>query len=250
MNKPDPAAADQKPGAPKPPSAAKLKLPSNTLAAAPGQKAAPPSDQPAPPASDAQEKLGKGLDEQRDLLAEFARVTDQLNEILASLEASTFVKRFKAASRAQMELASGINQNTLDAFGVARPRPVLQKISPEEITIVLNAQQQVLGIAAQFHQHFAGLRMPHHVRQRLLHDAIRLSRQVIGQDDNFIIAVEDAVNAGAILHVFQIPVQRRSQAKVIQHIRPQLARDVAHRLNGFIQLLEQCSELAGDGRLL
>lgn len=144
MNKPDPAAADQKPGAPKPPSAAKLKLPSNTLAAAPGQKAAPPSDQPAPPASDAQEKLGKGLDEQRDLLAEFARVTDQLNEILASLEASTFVKRFKAASRAQMELASGINQNTLDAFGVARPRPVLQKISPEEMTASSQRRSKVM----------------------------------------------------------------------------------------------------------
>ena len=134
MNKPDPAGAEAKPGAPKPPGAGKLKLPTNSLTAAPGQKEPPPPDQPAPPASAAQEELEKGLGEQRDLLAEFARVTDQLNEILASLEASTFVKRFKAASRAQMELASGINQNTLDAFGISKPRAALKKMSAEEMS--------------------------------------------------------------------------------------------------------------------
>ncbi len=54
------------------------------------------------------------------MLAEFAKVSDQLSEILASLEASTFVKRFKAASRQQMSIASNINQKTLDAFGIER----------------------------------------------------------------------------------------------------------------------------------
>ena len=43
-----------------------------------------------------------------------------MSEILASLEASTFVKRFKAASRQQMNIASNINQKTLDAFGIER----------------------------------------------------------------------------------------------------------------------------------
>ena len=43
---------------------------------------------------------------------------DQLNQILSSLEASTFVKRFKAASREQIKVASNINQETLDAFGI------------------------------------------------------------------------------------------------------------------------------------
>lgn len=118
MNKPE-ENADQKPGAPKPPSPGKLGLPSNSLAAAPGAKpGAPP-----PPDSSAQKPLDQGVKEQQDLLAEFAKVSDQLSEILASLEASTFVKRFKAASREQTQLASGISQKTLDAFGITREQP-------------------------------------------------------------------------------------------------------------------------------
>ncbi|HEX2746973.1 MAG TPA: hypothetical protein VHM91_03155, partial [Verrucomicrobiales bacterium] len=120
MNKPDPA-GEQKPGAPKPPGAGKLGLPSNSLAAAPGQKK--PEEEPPPADSSAQKPLDQGVKEQKDLLAEFAKVSDQLSEILASLEASTFVKRLKAASREQTQLASGISQQTLDAFGVIRDRP-------------------------------------------------------------------------------------------------------------------------------
>ena len=62
--------------------------------------------------------MENAITEQKDLLAEFAKVSDQLNEILASLEASTFVKRFKAASHQQMSIASNINQKTLEAFGI------------------------------------------------------------------------------------------------------------------------------------
>ena len=116
MNKPEPKEGG-KPGAPKPPGKSKFGLPSNSLAAAPGAKSEP---KPEAPESTAQEALQKGVEEQRDLLAEFAKVSDKLGEILASLEASTFVKRLKAASREQTQLASGISQKTLDAFGIVR----------------------------------------------------------------------------------------------------------------------------------
>ena len=118
MNKPEEGEA-KPPGAPKPPGKSKLGLPSNSLAAAPGAK---PEEKPEDPPADssAQQALDKGVAEQRDLLAEFAKVSDKLSEILASLEASTFVKRFKAASREQTQLASGISQKTLDAFGIVR----------------------------------------------------------------------------------------------------------------------------------
>ncbi len=72
--------------------------------------------------SPAQAKLSEALEKQKDLLAEFAKVADQLQEILSSLEASTFVKRFKAASRKQFEIADTLNE-TLDAgFGLPRHR--------------------------------------------------------------------------------------------------------------------------------
>jgi hypothetical protein len=64
--------------------------------------------------------MATAITQQKDLLAQFAKVSDQLAEILASLEASTFVKRFKAASHQQMGLATTISQKTLDSFGIQR----------------------------------------------------------------------------------------------------------------------------------
>ncbi|MCB1086402.1 MAG: hypothetical protein KDM63_05110, partial [Verrucomicrobiae bacterium] len=102
------------PPAPKKPSGGKLTLPNTTLGAI-GQ--AKPQ---APPESPAQEQLDQAVTEQRDLLAEFAKVADQLSDLLASLEASTFVKRLKAASRAQMEIAKSTTSDTLSSFGAER----------------------------------------------------------------------------------------------------------------------------------
>jgi hypothetical protein len=75
---------------------------------------------PPPPQSPAQQTMATAITQQKDLLAQFAKVSDQLAEILASLEASTFVKRFKAASHQQMGLATTISQKTLDSFGIQR----------------------------------------------------------------------------------------------------------------------------------
>ena len=108
---------------PKPAGTSKLGLPSTTLAAAPNQK----PEEPSPAQSPAQEKMDSAIDQQKDLLAEFAKVSDQLSDILASLEASTFVKRFKAASRQQMKIASNISEKTLDAFGIERDAPAAAK---------------------------------------------------------------------------------------------------------------------------
>lgn len=130
------AAAEPKPAdpnaPPKPPSAGKLGLPSTTLAAAPNQK----PEEPSPAQTPAQEKMDSAIDQQKDLLAEFAKVSDQLSDILASLEASTFVKRFKAASRQQMKIASTINEKTLNAFGIDKLAP------PEAKPIALQAKDQ------------------------------------------------------------------------------------------------------------
>ena len=118
---------EQEPGEPQPPgkaSPASLKLPSNSLAMPPKKFRQPAQQSPAG------DSLDQGIDEQRDLLAEFAKISDQLNEILASLESSTFVKRFKAASREQTQLAGNLGVKALDGFGIARhdPSQSLQKL--------------------------------------------------------------------------------------------------------------------------
>ncbi|WP_395738922.1 hypothetical protein [Prosthecobacter sp.] len=115
-----PADPNAKPSPPKP---STLKLPTTQMAAAPGgkKKDDKEEDKPqSPPASQAQKKMQDALDEQKLLLAEFARVSDELGAILASLEASTFVKRLKAASRQQLVVSKDLNTKTLSAFGLER----------------------------------------------------------------------------------------------------------------------------------
>ncbi|NNE93712.1 MAG: hypothetical protein HKN23_18840 [Verrucomicrobiales bacterium] len=114
---------DQKGDQPKKkPSPGKLTLPSTVLQGVSKKK----KDEAGPPESPAQEKMDEAIAEQEDLLAEFAKVADQLQELLASLEASTFVKRLKAASRNQMEVATDLNTTLNGAFGMARDRVAQQ----------------------------------------------------------------------------------------------------------------------------
>src|SRR5262249_48136631 len=56
--------------------------------------------------------------EQKDLLAEFQKIADELNQLLANLEGSTLVKRLKAASREEYKLSSEISKQLDDAFGL------------------------------------------------------------------------------------------------------------------------------------
>lgn len=111
-----------------------LGLPQTTLGPAPQDKATPPAESPA------QEKLDEALAEQKDLIEEFAKVTEQLQEILSSLEASTFVKRLKAASREQTKLATTLGQTIKGGFGLPK-----QKIEQQlrEVGEVVSKEQEV-----------------------------------------------------------------------------------------------------------
>lgn len=109
---------DKKPGEGGSNSPSPLRLPQTVLdpAADGGRKKTPPAETPAG------KKLDDALDEQEVLLAEFAKVTDELQEILSSLEASTFVKRLKAASRKQTEIAAALNLTLNGGFGLPKHR--------------------------------------------------------------------------------------------------------------------------------
>lgn len=123
MSKPAPQPADPNAKAKAaPPKPSTMKLPTTQLAAAPVKKqddAKAASEQP-PAETPAQQKMDEALEEQALLLAEFARVSDELAAVLASLEASTFVKRLKKASRDQMVAANDLNTKTLSAFGLEK----------------------------------------------------------------------------------------------------------------------------------
>ena len=119
---PDTKEAPPSPGsAPKPP---RLTLAQTTLTG--GVKPGKPGD---PPAA---QKVDEALTQQRDLLAEFEKVADELNRVLANLEGSTLVKRLKAASRVQTTIAGKITDEIGNAFGLSRPNsapPSLKQLS-------------------------------------------------------------------------------------------------------------------------
>ncbi len=95
----------------------KLSLPQTTLAG-PAPKSngeQPPEEQP----EDEEPAVDMAIEEQANLLAEFEKIADELNTVLANLEGSTLVKRLKAASREQNQVAEKIGTRINAVFGVA-----------------------------------------------------------------------------------------------------------------------------------
>ncbi|MEM9283649.1 MAG: hypothetical protein AAGA96_17645 [Verrucomicrobiota bacterium] len=142
-------AGEQKPAQSSPPA---LRLPETTLDAVDtGSKPpSPPKDSPA------SEKLDQAITEQQDLLAEFAKVADQLQEILSSLEASTFVKRLKAASRKQFEIATTLNDTIAGGFGLPRHRieQQLRAVGDESSQIQEEQSEKIYDIQSDLEAYF------------------------------------------------------------------------------------------------
>jgi hypothetical protein len=120
--------ADPTAGEPPPPGGGQGRLGLPTTQAG----VAPPSDpreagEAEPPAD---ELLDEAIARQEELLEEFAKVADQLAAVMARLEGSTFVKRFKLASREQLEIGGRLAALAAEAFLPAdgRPRGVEQAI--------------------------------------------------------------------------------------------------------------------------
>ena len=88
----------------------RLGLPVTTIIAAGNNKPKPPAP--------AAKKLDEAVKAQQDLLAEFDKIADELNKVLANLEGSTLVKRLKAASRKQYVVAGKIGDQVSGAFGL------------------------------------------------------------------------------------------------------------------------------------
>ncbi len=126
----------QKPGAPK------FGLPTTILNG--GPKPEKKDDQPPAPA---EEQVDEAVEEQADLLADFAKVRDDLQKILDDLENSTFVKRFKAASRRQLEVAEDLNRTLFKGFGVAAVKlDDRQGAQTEKIAVQEEAQSRSVGM--------------------------------------------------------------------------------------------------------
>jgi len=110
----DPSQAAKKAGAPPP-----LRLPSTTVMGKPQPKK-PGEEEEEPPAEE--NKVEEAVRKQEELLAEFDKVAEELNNLMANLEGSTLVKRLKAASREQMQIADATSTEIDNAFGSSLKR--------------------------------------------------------------------------------------------------------------------------------
>ena len=80
----------------------------------------------------AEESMDEAVEEQKDLLAEFEKVANELNNILANLEGSTLVKRLKAASRKQYKIGGSIADLIEATFGARTKKSDFEPITEEE----------------------------------------------------------------------------------------------------------------------
>ncbi|MEM0925823.1 MAG: hypothetical protein AAGJ83_07285, partial [Planctomycetota bacterium] len=109
-NSPNESMEESPPGPPKKPNGPSLRLPMTTV------MGKPKAGKPSPPANQ-QDQMEEAVEQQEDLLAEFDRLADELNAVLANLEGSTLVKRLKAASRVQNLIAGKLTGQLESSFG-------------------------------------------------------------------------------------------------------------------------------------
>jgi hypothetical protein len=127
----------------------RLSFPVTTLD---GKPSAAKKEEEAP----AEDKIDEAVKQQQDLLAEFEKISDELNRVLAALEGSTLLKRLKAASRHQYKIAGRVSDQVSAVFGVeayrvaSAPSKVLGELSEEEG----KASKDVSFIMDDMHSYF------------------------------------------------------------------------------------------------
>jgi len=137
----------------------KFGLPVTTL------QGGPPDDQKKPP-DQPDEKVDQAVEEQADLLAEFEKVREDLQKILDDLENSTFVKRLKAASRRQIDVASDLNRTLLRGFGVDHSRlEDRQTTQADRIAVREEEESRVIWIIKSDMQAYYGRRQEEKFRR-------------------------------------------------------------------------------------
>ena len=85
-----------------------LAIPNTTLMGSGRDDQGEDENSESPPA---EELVVQAVEEQQELLDAFAKLSDEMKKLLVSFENSTFVKRLKAASRKQMDIADDLNKN-------------------------------------------------------------------------------------------------------------------------------------------
>ncbi|RMF41702.1 MAG: hypothetical protein D6753_09125 [Planctomycetota bacterium] len=147
------------PSAASPPGSPRLGLPGTGVIGPPRSE---PGGQAGEAAAAPPSPLQEALFEQEALLAEFQKVSDELNQLLASMEGSTLVKRLKAAARQQALIADRLASRAGDLFGASEPHAKDDRRLLEELSATENqAAQTVSYIMDDIQSYYERRRMGH-----------------------------------------------------------------------------------------
>jgi hypothetical protein len=149
-------------------SGSRLTLPVTTVPGSANGKQLPPP---------AAQKLDEAVKAQQDLLAEFEKIADELNKVLANLEGSTLVKRLKAASRKQYAIAGKIGDLVNGLFGRPHATTAPQREEISQVSAAESKSSQDLSLIMDDMQAYFERR--HFQRFKVVLDEMR-EQDVIG----------------------------------------------------------------------
>jgi hypothetical protein len=120
----------------------------------------PPSGPQPGRGSPAVQSLDAAIAAQQALLEEFAKVGDQLADVMARLEGSTFVKRFKLASREQAAIGGRIVGLGGPAFGRTQRQPAVRRVIDEVVEWNAREAERVSNLMDDLQAYFDRRRLP------------------------------------------------------------------------------------------
>lgn len=202
----------------------------------------------------ASELVLEAVEEQQELLDAFAKLSDEMKRLLVSFENSTFVKRLKAASRKQVDIAADLNN--LDSFGLSNREADNQKELKRLATLEGTESKNVTTIIQDMAAYTD--RRPNENYLRVLsemenasisnqmRDLVRsISRNFVGQSSIEAEYWADTLDRWAEQLVDPLPEMEPGEGglNVLPNLPPEIIVKVLRLINREIQLREETREV-------
>ena len=201
----------------------------------------------------ASELVVEAVEEQQELLDAFAKLSDEMKKLLVGFENSTFVKRLKAASRRQIDIAADLSN--LDSFGLsnreADNQEELKRIATLEGTESKNVATIIQDMAAYSDRrpnenYLRVLReMENASVSNQIRDLVRsISRNFVGQSSIEAEYWADTLDRWAEQLVDPLPEMEPGEGglSVLPNLPPEIIVKILRLINREIQLREETRE--------
>ena len=250
--------ADKSPEGQPPQIVGGMRLPSTILKGSGRDDQDQNQDTKTPQASDF---VVQAVEEQQELLDAFAKLSEEMKKLLVGFENSTFVKRLKAASRKQIDIA--VDLNNLDSFGLAN-RAADNQDKRKRLGELETAELKKVNTIIQDMAAYTDRRpSPNYLRvlaemedasvaNQMRDLASAISRNFVGQSTIEAEYLADMLDRWAEQLVGPLPEAQPGQGGLVTlpNLPPEIILKVLRVLNREIQLREETRELEHAKRAL